>query len=213
MSKAEGTRGEGNHNEKRITPGSRINHFMSQHGRAVADVSTLARIPGGVIVAGLILTERYRAALAAHIAFSALDKLDGWAARKSKEGPTLKGGKLDPRVDKFYSAVVDIALVRKGLMSKKHLVREVRDVGMSFAIRPYYERKKGIEDTSAANSGKISSLAVTLVEGVALTKQARTNPRMNEAVQTVASSLKVRSMITYPRVWVERQRKKDQGDK
>lgn len=187
---------------------AKFDKFMYEHGRKVATVSTLSRIPGGVLVAGLVLTDKLRHGQLTHGVFSGTDWIDGLGAKKSKEGCTERGGKLDQRVDKFFSGATELSLAVKGQLSKKHVaIRSGRDVVMSGVVRPYFERR-GV-DTSAVRSGKISTIAVTIADNFAMTKTAHRRPALNKVIQTAATGLKVYSAVQSSREWAKRKKETD----
>lgn len=189
-------------------PEGKVNAFMYDHGRKIATISTLSRVPGGAFVARRIIADKLTIAQVTHGILSASDKLDGIAAKKSKKGPTIEGGKLDQRVDKFFSGVTELSLAVKGHLSGKHVAaRGARDIIMSGIIRPYFE-KRGV-DTSAVRSGKVSTVAVTIADNFAMTKTARRHPIFNEAVQDTATGLKIYSAIQSSREWIKRKKQKE----
>lgn len=188
----------------------KFDRFMHEHGHQVATVSTLARVPGGMLVAGLVLADRPEAARILHAGFSLTDGLDGWAARRSKRGPSKKWGRWDQRIDKFYSTVVEGSMVKKGHLSPRHFkTRGIREVVMSLGVRPLYERQ-GI-DTSAVPSGKASILAATIADNFALSKLARRNPEVGKLVQSAATGAKIYSLFDAPKKWVKKDRQNRLG--
>jgi phosphatidylglycerophosphate synthase len=183
--------------------GKQFDDFMLEHGRKIATASTLARIPLAVIVAGLILTDRPVLAQGAHGAALFTDWLDGWASRKSKEGGTKEGGKLDQRVDKFYSVVVDLALAKKDGKNTIQLVgRLAREVYVLGYSRPKAEREG--KDTSAVMSGKISTNLVSAAQFAEMTKLPEEHPVVNGFIQYGASGSKWYSAFDSQRAWDQR---------
>lgn len=64
--------------EKSRSAKIKFDKFMYEHGDKVGNIATLSRIPGAIVVAGLILTDHPRAAQAAHAGFlQRMELMDG----------------------------------------------------------------------------------------------------------------------------------------
>jgi phosphatidylglycerophosphate synthase len=191
---------------------SKLDRFMYDHGRVLANTASVARVPGAPIVAGLILADMPRSALAAHTLFSLTDVIDGWAARKSKGGSSAFWGKWDPRIDRIYSISVEAALAIKKPQFRKHFAaRTTREAVMYGLLRPAFH-KKGI-DTSATRISKNSTAGATIAQGFEIVSFGEINPAANEVVQSAATGLKVASVVSSPRTWLRKHREKREEDK
>jgi phosphatidylglycerophosphate synthase len=168
--------------------------FMYEHGRVIADTATEARRVGGVAETALILLDKPKVARAISIPVSATDLIDGYSARKHKDGATVEGGERDQKYDKQRSLMVELALVAKGRMDWKHLaIRVGSDMVMNKVIRPYY-KDKGI-DTKAGWAGKASSTSVTIAQFSAMGEN---NP---QSIQNIATGAKVGRVGIYTAQW------------
>ena len=179
----------------------RFEEFVKEHGRAVADFMTAARVPGAFLVAGLILDGDFKNAKRLHRALTATDAADGWFARHSRDGITEKGGKDDQEADKIYTLVVGLALVLKGRLDPYDFaVQFTRDhVVMNKILRPIY-KKMGI-DTRAVLATKVSTVGVITAYDAAMSKWAGKHEEGNDLLQTAATGLKVYSAAKSPADW------------
>lgn len=96
-------------------------------------------------------------------------------------------------------------MVKKGHLPSKHFkARGARELVMNFGVRPRFARQ-GI-DTSAAVSGKVSTVAATIADNFALSKLARNNSKIDKLVQNVATGAKIYSVFDAPKKWVKKDR-------
>lgn len=185
----------------------RFDRFMYQHGRTIANTASLLRVPGAVIVSGLILTDKPKSALVAHGFFSSTDVVDGWAARKSKDGPSEFWGKWDPRIDRVYSITLEACLAIKHPTFRKHFAARTSREGLVYGVvRPYFNRK-GI-DTSATRISKNSTFGATVAQGFEIINFGNTQPAVNEVLQDAATGLKVVSAVKSPKTWINQHAQK-----
>ncbi|MBA3724046.1 MAG: hypothetical protein H0W89_04110 [Candidatus Levybacteria bacterium] len=168
--------------------------FMYEHGRVIANASTSARRIGGYVEAGLILADKPKIAQAINVPISATDLIDGYSARKHKDGATVIGGIKDQEIDKERSLLVELALVAKGRMNWKHFALRVgSDWVMNKVVRPFFE-ERGI-DTKAGLAGKA---ATTLVSAAEFSAMGNSNP---ESIQHIATGAKVGRVVIYTAQW------------
>lgn len=194
---------------------SRSRRFMYDHGRVIADVSSLSRIPLALLTSHYIKTDQYGKALATYIAIPVTDKADGWASGLSKQGKTEYGGRLDELCDKAAQFIVERALSKKGLLPRSDYgLRTSRDVLMTVYQRPRFT-KDGIS-TSAVISGKGSTVGVFAADLYALTPHGRANETARDSVHHAATGGKIFSFFHEPIVWKrrhEQQQRKKSGER
>jgi phosphatidylglycerophosphate synthase len=182
---------------------SKPRRFMYDHGRTIADSSSWMRLGLGVVSATALLADKPKVAKGAHLLGVVTDKVDGWAAGLSKEGPTAKGGKLDQQIDKVFTAVTEAAMVAKGRLKERRVyIRTGRDLLMANVVRPHYE-EQGI-DTSAAPIGKNATAVVVFADCLSMTDFGQNHPKITERIHDIGDGLKIYSMFDAPRYWKRR---------
>lgn len=188
-------------------PVEQLKNFLHEHGRTTADGLVLFRLLAAFGVAAVSRSNmkadvKQKLTLGLVAGAYASDAVDGFAARRHKDGATKKGGALDQNVDKFLSIVVDIfPLISQQLMSNPDfVVTAAREFGVTAVRRPFKQR--GI-DTSSVLSGKISTGAKAAIQGFSLVAGKR-YPIANRLLQHTATGLKVASMVHAPFVWIEK---------
>lgn len=200
----------------------KFDEFMWENGHIVSNVSTLARIPGMIIVAGLILTDHPAMARIAHAGFSLTDLVDGWAKRKSKNRDEFWGsidrklgekmnknasefwGWVDQTTDKYFSGLIELVLMKKGELSVVHGARIARDIYMNRVVRPNLKKEEGIERTSSVSWGKAAFDMVVAADNMAIASLPHSNK--NIGFQYATTSTKIASAPLSVREWRRRQR-------
>lgn len=186
---------------------SKPRRFMHDHGRTIADGSSLVRLGLGVASATALLMDKPKLARGTHLLGIITDKLDGCAAVLSKEGPTVEGGKLDQQVDKVFTAVTEAAMVATGRLKARRLfLRTGRDLIMSKVVRPYYE-EQGIE-TCAAPIGKNATAVVVFSDCLSMTDFGQKHPKITETIHDIGDGLKIYSLFDAPNHWIKRHQEK-----
>lgn len=197
---------------KPIPGKTKFDEFMANHGRTIADTATWVRLASGPAIAGLILTDHPRASQISHaILVGGTDFIDGKAARRSKDGETKTGGKIDQRVDKITSAIIEGALVAKRRIHPIHPIARIgRDLVIT-SLRKKYDAQ-GI-DTKASWIGKIAFASQFLADNYAMSNHSRRHPKINNVVQWLATGIKVGSIPVYINIWEKKKEEKKISDK
>ncbi len=182
-----------------------VDNYLKDHGNGIADILTKSRYPLGVWIAGLVVSEKYKAAHMLHTAAMLTDLFDGKLARKGKDGGTEEGGKLDNEADKFFTVVVDGALSVKVPSYRKHAtVRAIRDEGMmKRVIRPFFDALD--IDTSAIPASKLSTVLAMLDQNIMLLSLSLGREAgENEIMEWIATMAKIGSMAYSPVAYIKR---------
>lgn len=196
--------------QKSIPDKTKFDQFMAEHGRTIADALSWSRFAIGPLVAGLVLTNHTRLAKPIFIAGVLTDTVDGKAARKSAEGGSRSGGKLDPLADKVLVNSVEAALAIKRRIKPIHpIIRATRDIVVTRGRKKY--DAMGI-DTKAGWPTKASSAFQFVADYYALTDHSQKNKKLNSAIQWIATAGKVAGGIANFRMWEKRKREKNISD-
>lgn len=143
-------------------------------------ITTLHLVGSIALIAALAsdLAEPSSSAVIAHAALSALDKADGWYARR--EGPTSLGKRLDPLVDKIHTMGLYGTIALDGGMSPTlyglMMTREAVITGYR-----EHEKKRHDRDIPARRSGKIKTGAQFIDIGIRLSPVATRYPELANA--------------------------------
>ncbi len=180
--------------------GEQFDNFMGENGRKIANASTTVRIPGAILIAGLLIADKPKLARKVHAVLASTDIIDGWAARKdfdqSKEAKE-RGGKFDQTVDKIAAFIIEVGLLKKDRLPLDNSITILgADLYMNKVARPR-ARSKGL-DTSAALSGKMSTLLVEFMHNFSMTD----NPSaFNKLFREVATGAKVARIQLSQQAW------------
>ncbi len=167
----------------------KLDKILEENGDIIAKYLTNSRYPLSVVCAGLILAEKYDAALAVYSAMIATDFADGKAARRHKLGIKKKGGDDDNRADKFATAVIGLALAFKGRKSwEDFIVQIVSDREMNSVVRPLFE-ELGVE-TRSLPSGKAAMVGLDFAEGYSISQRSDRHPDRRATFQRLATIAK-----------------------
>jgi HAD superfamily hydrolase (TIGR01662 family) len=184
---------------------SMLEDYLYEHGREVADLVTKIRRDGSFVVAGLLLLGMRKTAAVVYAGLIATDGIDGYAARRHKDGATADGAADDQEADKKASRRVELAEVITGRLDPIHfLLREASNEYMNRVSRPIY--KNSGHDVKATMSGKLATVFVNVAEIISMVTK---DTLWGDLIQEIATGMKLGRIPLSQRTWELNKRDND----